>query len=96
MNSDNIWLDPLYLDDLLSEEEKSIRKTTHDYCDKYLLPIVIKDNRKHYFDKNIKIAKSISESTYQENILKPIKSGYFSSVLSLSICAKWDLLGKLI
>ena len=53
MNSDNIWLDPLYLDDLLSEEEKSIRKTTHDYCDKYLLPIVIKDNRKHYFDKNI-------------------------------------------
>jgi len=53
MNSDNIWLDPLYLDDLLSEEEKSIRKTTHDYCDKYLLPIVIKDNREHYFDKNI-------------------------------------------
>ena len=53
MNSDNIWLDPLYLDDLLSEEEKSIRKTTHDYCDKYLLPIVIKDNRNHHFDKNI-------------------------------------------
>ena len=53
MNSDNIWLDPLYLDDLLSEEEKSIRKSTHDYCDKYLLPKVIKDNRKHYFDKNI-------------------------------------------
>ena len=36
MNSDNIWLDPLYLDDLLSEEEKSIRKTTHDYCNKNL------------------------------------------------------------
>jgi len=53
MNSDNIWLDPFYLDDLLSEEEKSIRKSTHDYCDKYLLPIVIKDNRRHYFDKNI-------------------------------------------
>ena len=53
MNSDNIWLDPLYLDDLLSEEEKSIRKSTQDYCDKYLLPKVIKDNRKHHFDKNI-------------------------------------------
>ena len=53
MNSDNIWLDPLYLDDLLSEEEKSIRKTTHDYCDKYLLPIVIKDDRNYHFDKNI-------------------------------------------
>ena len=52
MNSDNIWLDPLYLDDLLSEEEKSIRKTTHDYCDKYLLPIVMKNDRNHHFDKN--------------------------------------------
>ena len=53
MNSDNIWLDPLYLDELLSEEEKSIRKSTHDYCNKYLLPIVIKDDRNHHFDKNI-------------------------------------------
>ncbi len=53
MNSDNIWLDPLYLDDLLSEEEKSIRKTTHDYCNNTLLPIVVKDNQKHHFDKNI-------------------------------------------
>jgi len=53
MNFDNIWLDPLYLDELLSEEEKSIRKSTQDYCNKYLLPIVIKDDRKHYFDKNI-------------------------------------------
>ena len=41
MNLDNIWLDPLYLDDLLDEEELSIRKTTHDYCNKNLLPIVV-------------------------------------------------------
>ena len=53
MNSDNIWLDPLYLEELFSEEEKAIKKTTHDYCTKYLLPIVIKNNRKNYFDKNI-------------------------------------------
>ena len=53
MNSDNIWIDPLYLDDLLSEEEKSIRKTTRDYCNKNLLPIVVKDNQKHHFDKSI-------------------------------------------
>ena len=53
MNSDNIWIDPLYLNDLLSEEEKSIRKTTHDYCNKNLLPIVVKDNQKHQFDKSI-------------------------------------------
>ena len=53
MISDNIWIDPLYLDDLLSEEEKSIRKTTHDYCNKNLLPIVVKDNQKHHFNKSI-------------------------------------------
>ena len=53
MNSDNIWIDPLYLNDLLSEEEKSIRKTTHDYCNKNLLPVVVKDNQKHHFDKSI-------------------------------------------
>ena len=53
MHSDNIWLDPLYLDDHLGDEEKSIRKTTHDYCNKNLLPIVVKDNRKHHFDKNM-------------------------------------------
>ena len=53
MSSDNIWLDPLYLDDLLSEEEKSIRKTAHDYCNNSLLTRVVEDNRKHYFDKNI-------------------------------------------
>ena len=53
MNSDNIWLDPLYLDDLLNEEEKSIRKTAHDYCNKSLLTRVVEDNRKHFFDKNI-------------------------------------------
>ena len=53
MNSDNIWLDPLYLDDHLGEEEKSIRKTTHDYCNKNLLPIVVNDNRNHHFDKNM-------------------------------------------
>ena len=53
MNSDNLWLDPLFLEDSLKEEEKSIRKSTQDYCNKNLLPIVVKDNRKHHFDKNI-------------------------------------------
>ena len=53
MNSDNIWIDPLYLNDLLSEEEKSIKKTTHDYCNKNLLPIVVKNNQKHHFDKSM-------------------------------------------
>ena len=53
MNTDKLWLDPLYLDDFLSEEEKSIRKTAYDFCKKNLLPRVVKDNREYYFDKNI-------------------------------------------
>jgi len=53
MISDNLWLDPLYLEDLLNEEEKSIRKTTNDYCNKNLLSRVVKDNRNNQFDKNI-------------------------------------------
>ena len=53
MNSDKLWLDPIYLDDLLSEEEKSIRKSAHDFCNKKLLPRVVKDNKNYYFDKEI-------------------------------------------
>jgi glutaryl-CoA dehydrogenase len=49
----NDWKDPLYLNELLSEEEKSIRKTTKDYCKSKLLPNVIKDNKKCFFDKKI-------------------------------------------
>ncbi len=47
------WIDPLYLNELLTEEEKSIRKTTKDYCKSKLLPKVIKDNKKCFFDKAI-------------------------------------------
>ena len=53
MKSDKLWLDPLYLEDLLSEEEKSIRKSAHDFCNKYLQPIVVKDNRDNFFNKDI-------------------------------------------
>ena len=53
MNSDNNWLDPLYLYDLLSEEERLINKTVHEYCKSKLLPRVIDDTRNRYFDKNI-------------------------------------------
>tara|TARA_Y100000741_G_scaffold344990_1_gene310061 strand:- start:95 stop:1264 length:1170 start_codon:yes stop_codon:yes gene_type:complete len=53
MNSDKLWLDPLYLEDLLSEEEKSVKKSANDFCNKFLLPRVVKDNRKSYFDKNL-------------------------------------------
>ena len=53
MNSDKLWLDPLYLEELLSEDEKSIKKSAKDFCNKFLLPRVIEDNRRSYFDKNL-------------------------------------------
>ena len=49
----NNWIDPLYLEELLSEEEKSIRKTTKDYCISKLLPKVIENNKKCLFDKTL-------------------------------------------
>ncbi|SVC52754.1 uncharacterized protein METZ01_LOCUS305608, partial [marine metagenome] len=53
MYSDNDWLDPLHLYDLLTEEEKSIQNITSDYCKSELLPRVVKDNENNFFDKQI-------------------------------------------
>ena len=47
----NNWRDPLYLDELLTEEEKSIRVKIKDYCQNKLLPKVIENNNKSIFDK---------------------------------------------
>ena len=49
----NDWKDPLYLNNLLSDEEKAIQKTVKDYCKKKLLPTVIENNKKCFFDKKI-------------------------------------------
>ena len=53
MNSNNEWLDPLFLEDFLSEEEKSIKKNTNKFCNDVLLKEVIKNNRNHFFDKEM-------------------------------------------
>ena len=53
MNSNNQWLDPLYLDSFLNEDEKLIRENTKKYCQKNLLPKVVENNRNYYFDKEI-------------------------------------------
>ncbi len=45
------WMDPLYLNLLLTEEEKLIKKTASDYCNSKLLPRVIKDNKKCFLIK---------------------------------------------
>ena len=53
MNSKNIWLDPLYLDDQLNEEEKLIKKSAKNFCELNLLPTVVQNNRNNYFDKDL-------------------------------------------
>ena len=53
VNSGEDWADPLYLNELLTEEEKSIKKTTKDFCKSKLLPKVIEHNKKCFFDKKI-------------------------------------------
>ena len=45
--------DPFLLKNQLSEEEKIIKKTTYDYAQKSLLPIITNSFRKEVFDKNV-------------------------------------------
>ena len=53
MNLNNEWLDPLYLEDHLSEDEKNIRDSAKKFSQNLLLPNVVKDNRNHFFNKEI-------------------------------------------
>ena len=53
MSSYNDWIDPLYLNETLTEEEKLIEKTAKKFCKSELLPRVIEDNNKCFFDKKI-------------------------------------------
>jgi len=52
-SSQNNWMDPLYLNELLTEEEKAVKKTTKDYCKSKLLPKVIENNKKCFVVMNI-------------------------------------------
>lgn len=47
------WTDPLDLNSLLTEEERSIRDVAHQYCQTKLLPRVVKANRDEFFDRDI-------------------------------------------
>ncbi|WDE11269.1 acyl-CoA dehydrogenase [Thalassomonas haliotis] len=47
------WQDPLLLDSLLSEEERMIRDSAHQYCQEKLMPRVLEANRNETFDVNI-------------------------------------------
>ncbi|KAI8912781.1 acyl-CoA dehydrogenase/oxidase, partial [Gorgonomyces haynaldii] len=47
------WTDPLNLETLLTEEEKSVRDVAHQYCQTKLMPRVLEANRNETFDKSI-------------------------------------------
>jgi len=47
------WQDPLSLDSLLSEEERMIRDSAHQFCQEKLMPRVLEANRNEVFDVNI-------------------------------------------
>ena len=47
------WQDPMFLDNQLTEEERMIRDSAHDYCQEKLLPRVLEANRHEHFDREI-------------------------------------------
>ncbi|MFT7009836.1 MAG: glutaryl-CoA dehydrogenase [Colwellia sp.] len=47
------WEDPLLLDSLLSEEERMIRDSAHQYCQDKLMPRILEANRHEHFDVEI-------------------------------------------
>ncbi len=53
------WQDPLFLDSLLTEEERMIRDSAHQYCQDKLMPRVLEANRHEHFD--VQIMKELGE-----------------------------------
>ncbi len=47
------WQDPLLLESLLSEEERMVRDSAHQYCQEKLMPRVLEANRNEVFDVEI-------------------------------------------
>ncbi len=74
----NDWKDPLYLNNLLTDQEKSIHKKAKDFCKKNLMPSVIENNEKCFFDK--KIYPSLGASGFLGNTIKGYGSANVSSV----------------
>ncbi len=47
------WADPLLLEESLSEEERMVRDSAHDYCQEKLFSRVLEANRREHFDREI-------------------------------------------
>jgi len=53
------WQDPLLLESLLTEEERMIRDSAHQYCQEKLMPRILLANRNESFD--VEIMKELGE-----------------------------------
>ena len=47
------WEDPLFFEDQLTEEEKLVRDTAHQYAQEKLMPRILDANRNERFDREI-------------------------------------------
>jgi glutaryl-CoA dehydrogenase len=47
------WQDPLSLESLLSEDERMMRDSAHQYCQEKLMPRILEANRHEHFDRSI-------------------------------------------
>ncbi|MFT6776315.1 MAG: glutaryl-CoA dehydrogenase [Paraglaciecola sp.] len=47
------WQDPLNLDSMLTEEERMMRDSAHQYCQEKLMPRILEANRHERFDREI-------------------------------------------
>ncbi|MCH8538431.1 MAG: acyl-CoA dehydrogenase [Alkalimonas sp.] len=47
------WQDPFNLSDMLTEEERMIRDSAHQYCQEQLMPRILQANRHEQFDRDI-------------------------------------------
>src|SRR5215203_5781186 len=47
------WEDPFLLDELLSDEERMVKESAHQFCQERLMPRVLEANRHERFDREI-------------------------------------------
>ena len=47
------WEDPLLLDELLTDEERMVKESAHQFCQERLMPRVLEANRHERFDRSI-------------------------------------------
>jgi alkylation response protein AidB-like acyl-CoA dehydrogenase len=47
------WEDPFLLDELLTDEERMVKESAHQFCQERLMPRILEANRHERFDRSI-------------------------------------------